>query len=308
MSNESDNINVEVSESVASQQAADKVEAKQEVAEVTSEPENSDDAADGDGAGDDAQESDEQQSEAGDDDVPYGVKKKLGKLTARVYERDEKIRERDAEIENLRKQISQRAPDPVKAAQDEEKPTLESCDFNQDDYIQKSIEWGINQREKRQVEAAHQHKALEMAQERERAFADRSKSFEAEHPDYRKVAFSESIRVTPEMAEAIKELDEGPAIAYYLGKNPEEASRIATLTPASQAVALAKLGRQFDSEPIESDDDAAPVQRKITSAPPPVRTLNPSAPVKKALADLPMNEYVREREKARANKSSRGFL
>ncbi len=65
------------------------------------------------------------------------------------------------------------------------------------------------------------------------------------------------------MADAIRELSRGPEIAYYLGRNPAEASRIASLPPVSQATAIARLEARIDAP-----------QASVSKAPEPVGTLS----------------------------------
>jgi hypothetical protein len=63
------------------------------------------------------------------------------------------------------------------------------------------------------------------------------------------------------MAEAIREAENGPAIAYYLAKNPAESHRIASLSPVAQAAAIGRLEGKV----------TVPTPR-TTQAPPPVKT------------------------------------
>jgi hypothetical protein len=303
MSDNGDSIQVEVSESLAEQQAEESAgQAVDKALEATGKPSNPVASKDnGESAGDDANEAGEQQPEAVDTSLPHGIQKKLDKLTARVYARDEKIRERDARIAELESRYKRRDGDPEQEkgspAAEEEAPTLESCNFDQAEFIRQSIAHGIKAERTREAIEAKQQAIKERQQHRLTTFKERADAFAAETPDFKEVAFSPKVRVTDEMAEAIQELDNGPAVAYYLGKNPDEALRISGLSPVSQAVALSKI--EAHVAPVTVDDaDGVVAQRKITSAPPPIKTLNPSAPVKKALAELPMDEYVAERTKS----------
>ena len=63
------------------------------------------------------------------------------------------------------------------------------------------------------------------------------------------------------MAEAIKESEMGPEIAYYLGKNPKESHRIWDLSPLAQAREIGK---------IEASLTANPPAKKASSAPDPI--------------------------------------
>jgi hypothetical protein len=68
------------------------------------------------------------------------------------------------------------------------------------------------------------------------------------------------------MAEIIRSSDVGPDLAYYLGKNREEAVRISEMTVAQQGAALARLEVKISN---------APPVKKTSSAPAPISPVNP---------------------------------
>ncbi len=87
------------------------------------------------------------------------------------------------------------------------------------------------------------------------------------------------------MAEALLDSPRGAEIAYYLGKNPMEATRIAGLAPVSQATAIARLENRIEA-----------MSQSISKAPPPVGTvLGGSAGSAKRLEDLSFDQYRKAR-------------
>jgi hypothetical protein len=84
------------------------------------------------------------------------------------------------------------------------------------------------------------------------------------YPDFEDVAYSPDVPITNAMAATIQESEKGPDIAYFLGKNPAEAQRIAKLSPFLQAKELGKLEAKLESAP-------APV--KTSNAPPPINPI-----------------------------------
>lgn len=105
-----------------------------------------------------------------------------------------------------------------------------------------------------------QHAAVTQAAEQARAvaWAERVNDFKAENADFEQVAFSALIgRETSLM---VAEMEEGPAVAYHLGKNPALASQIEALPERQRPFALGKIAAQV----------TAPPPRRVTSAPPPV--------------------------------------
>lgn len=98
---------------------------------------------------------------------------------------------------------------------------------------------------------------------RDQAFQGRVNEFAEKAPDYHQVVTNPNLQITPLMADAIKESETGAAIAYYLGKNPQEAARIASMSPLQQATAIGRL-----------EEKVALPQQRQTQAPPPVKTVS----------------------------------
>jgi hypothetical protein len=140
----------------------------------------------------------------------------------------------------------------------------ERSKFDDPDGYDKALEeWGIRQG-KRQAEAditkrqADEKAAAEQRSKEEKEAADRAAADEVWNqtvqtyndrrakaierlPDYEKVAEGDHVMITNPMRDAILTADIGPQIAYHLGKNPEEAARIAALSPFQQVKEMGKL-------------------------------------------------------------------
>jgi hypothetical protein len=87
------------------------------------------------------------------------------------------------------------------------------------------------------------------------------------------------------MADAIRESARGAEIAYYLGKNPGEATHIASLPPVSQATAIARLEGRLGAGAVA-----------VSRAPQPVGTLpGRNSGSVKPLEDMDFEEYRRFR-------------
>jgi hypothetical protein len=94
---------------------------------------------------------------------------------------------------------------------------------------------------------------------RSAAWREKVEAVKDRFPDFVAVAHAPTLPVSETMADVISEHDNGPAILYYLGKNPEEARRIASLPPARQGL---ELGR------IEAKVSVPPPKRTSTAPPP----------------------------------------
>lgn len=95
----------------------------------------------------------------------------------------------------------------------------------------------------------------------EDAYAERVETAMDKYDDFTEVVQNPSLPITTFMAEAIKSSDVGPDVAYWLGTNPREASRISRLSPLLQAKEIGRIEAKIATEP--------PV-RKTTSAPAPI--------------------------------------
>jgi len=129
------------------------------------------------------------------------------------------------------------------------------------------VQESIQEARRASAEASAQEAAEQAFQARAQAFETRVGEFRERAPDFDTVARNPNLPITPVMGEAITESDVGPQVAYWLGKNPSDAHRIASLPPVRQ---VAEIGR------IEARLTAQPTAKKTTAAPPPPHTISGS--------------------------------
>jgi hypothetical protein len=124
------------------------------------------------------------------------------------------------------------------------------------------------------AEALAYKKAQELVQQRDMqrqhaeilsAYADREEVATEKYADFKQVAYGDHVRITQVMADTIRASEVGPDVAYYLGSNPAEASKIADLPPFLQAKEIGRLEAKLLSNPSV---------KKTTSAPPPIAPVN----------------------------------
>jgi hypothetical protein len=117
------------------------------------------------------------------------------------------------------------------------------------------------------------------------AWSEVTAAFRQRVPDFDAVAHNPALPITPVMADAIRESNKGAEIAYYLGKNPTEASNIASLPPLSQATAIARLEGRLSNG-----------QASISRAPQPISTLSGGGgSAGQRLEDMNFEDYRRAR-------------
>jgi len=110
--------------------------------------------------------------------------------------------------------------------------------------------------------------------------AKREKAIE-QWPDYVEVAESDQVRIDVPMAHTAIQAENGAEILYHLGKNPEEAARIAALPPANQIFEIGRLSATL----------ARGQQVDVSRAPPPLTPLNSS---REAATDQNREETMEE--------------
>jgi hypothetical protein len=160
-------------------------------------------------------------------------------------------------VENLAKQVN-----PPK---DDARPTREA--FDDPNAYDKALEdWaGRRAADKATADAQAAQQRQEAARRTEsvvNTFKERQAAFEADHPDFEDVVYADDIKISPVMSQAILEAEDGPAIAYYLGQNPEAAERISQLSPASAIREIGRISARLEAPPAKPKP--APV-RPLTS-------------------------------------------
>lgn len=174
------------------------------------------------------------------------TQEELDKIVAK-----EKAKERRKVERDLREELAQQRQAPIEAPQPNQFTSAE-------DYVEALSDYKTEQK-LAEREAQQQRKQVESGYE------DRADEARAKYADYDEVAHGSHVRITPEMAEVIKASEVGPEVAYHLGKNPDEAARIARLSPLVQAREIGKIEATLVPN--------APVVKKSSSAPEPIRPL-----------------------------------
>lgn len=119
---------------------------------------------------------------------------------------------------------------------------------------------------------------------RKEAWQEKVASVADRFPDFDAVVHQNpNLATTEAMVEVITTHENGPAIAYFLGKNPQEAQRIARLPVALQGL---ELGR------IEAKISVLP-PKKVSTAPAPIPALTGGGGVtsQKSAEDMTYEEY-----------------
>lgn len=196
------------------------------------------------------------------------IKKKSAKL---IRQRDQEWQQR----ETLAQQLAQsKAPETGK-------PNIANY-TDAEAYANDVAEWKLQERDR--VEQATQQ------QRSQASFKDKATNLLSDLEDQPGFDMNHwnALPITSSMAEAIVDADSGVQVklALHLANNPDEAKRIATLSPARQAAEIGKLETKFATAAV-----------KVSKAPAPITPIGSGNTSIKNLANASMDEYIEMRKK-----------
>lgn len=207
----------------------------------------------GEPSDDEAQESEDD----GDEDASSVIRN----MRKREREKDRKLRQAERELEQLRK-----AQQPQTAVPElPPKPTLESCDWDEQEFEQKLIDW---QKQASQVEQAkakqqeQQQALIREAEAKRTAYQENAKKLKAK--DFAE-AEEEVVSIFDQTRQSILlEAADNPALLVYaLGKNPAQLERLSKIT--NLAKFAAEIGKLEKDLKVSKPTKPAPADTNLRS-------------------------------------------
>ena len=162
---------------------------------------------------------------------PTGVQKRIAEITR---EKHDALR-RAAVAEALLAE-RERVAKPTEATPQDDptaKPTVDQF-TSYEDFTEALSDWKVDQK----LAEVEQRKS---AKEAATAFETKVAAVREKHPDFDSVVLAPTNPVSPAMADAFRELDNGADVAYHLATNRAEAVRINALPPVRQIAELTRL-------------------------------------------------------------------
>ena len=195
--------------------------------------------------------------------VPKGVQKRIDRLTQEKY----RLR---AELDFLRSQQPQQAQPAQQAQQTSQAPKLEQ--YNSiEEYLDALADHKASQKfdhlaKEREAKESQTRQQQEVAKLHE-SYTKQTEQARQAYGDFDDVVQDPDLPISQAMAEAIMRSTNGADVAYYLGKNPDQAARIASLDPFSAAVEIGRIAATV----------VRPQPRKTSNAPPPIQPVGARA-------------------------------
>ena len=141
-------------------------------------------------------------------------------------------------------------------------PQRENFD-SYESYLEAKADYQVAEKLKEVETRAERARQEQAIREREESWQQRQKQAAKRYEDFAEVTMADDLTITPIMAEAIKDSDMGPDVAYYLGKNPDLAEKIARMNPAAQVREIGKIEARLEvnKEPARRPSKApAPIE------------------------------------------------
>jgi len=193
---------------------------------------------------------------------PNGAQKRIDELT---WHRRNLERDRDYWREIALRQPEAKAPEPTAVKK------LADFDFDEDKFAAYVADVAAEKAAAKIAERQSKEQRETSRKDNQSKFRASEAKLREEVEDYEDVAYTAPIH--DHVAELVMAMDEGPRIAYYLGKNPETAARLSALPPLDAAKELGRIDARLAFE-----REQAKAQRPVSRAPPPPPKIEATEP------------------------------
>lgn len=217
-----------------------------------------------------------------------GVSKRIDELT-----RLRRTAERDAEY--WREQAMSKEPEKPVEVVDEPLKTLEDFDYDETKYqahlFSKAREGAVDAARK----VLKEEQGQEASSRKLSTFRGREADFSKDVDDYQDVVTDPNLSISQTMAEVAMDMDNGPEVLYYLGKNKALADEISRLPPLTAARELGRIEAKILSQEKKGKTvSKAPAPAPKIAAVEASTALNPSKGESDKMSDA---DWMRTRNK-----------
>lgn len=226
-----------------------------------------------------------------DEDTENQGKPKKGFLR-RVEKLNNKIKNAELEVEYWKKVALGQEAKPSAPVVSDSKPTIDQYN-SLEEYTEALTDWKLEQK----LASIEQRKSIENVA---KTYDQKLAEFRKTAPDFDDV-MAEFIEdygqvEVPEIVQVAMESDHGPAIAYFMAKNPTEVERIAKLPTHKRLLELGKIEAKVS---MTNKQEKVIETKKVSKAPAPVEPVKGTGKVDtsdiRQVTDY--QEFVRLREK-----------
>tara|TARA_R110002126_G_scaffold260260_1_gene403266 strand:+ start:1133 stop:1990 length:858 start_codon:yes stop_codon:yes gene_type:complete len=216
------------------------------------------------------------------------VQQRISQLARQKNEANTRVQELEQQNRYLSEQINQ-VQQPL-----DQFPELQDYDFDQSQYQQAVIQYNaqlnaqtVQQAMGQQQQAQLNHLNAQKQVISEESFKEKSKDFALDFPDYETKITAPNFQQSDFVARAIvNDFDNGPAVAYWLASNPQQAQRVNQMSQleAMKALTVVSTALSIAKRPV-----------KTTNAPAPSKSVTPRGKVSKDPDKMSPTEYAKYR-------------
>lgn len=197
-----------------------------------------------------------------------GVQQRFNEMTAARREAEqERDYWRQMALANAQPQPQQPAPETAPPDK-----TLADFDYDETAYTKYVMETMADRASQAAVskaqEVINQNQQQKLAQERQVTFQSKENKYAESYPDYYTATRDPSVPINQTMADIAMESPDGPAVLYYLSKNPDMAYNIANMQPRAAAREMGRIEAKLSSKQKASTSKAPPPPGKIEGVDP----------------------------------------
>jgi hypothetical protein len=213
------------------------------------------------------------------------LQRRFDEMTRTRYQLEERNRMLESRLQEIESRLS---GGNRSAPREETKPKVSDFD-TQEEFFEALADWKATHKVREQVEAmkAENERNRQKSEQEQLMSGWQKRQAEArqKYEDYEESLAMANIPISPAVQQALLRSENGPDVAYYLSKHPEEAILIAGLEPFRAAVAIGRIEERIQSK-------TAP----ITKLPEPIRKPKASVPMDESPKDTDTpEEWARKR-------------
>lgn len=132
------------------------------------------------------------------------------------------------------------------------------------EYVEALTDWKVDQKLKASEARQNAEKAQTHQKTVERTYQAKEQEYAASIPDFEETVAGADIPVSQAVIQEIVTGDNGPALKYYLAKNPDEAERLSQLSPVALAREVGRLESRFTKAPQKAAATVSGAPKPIT--------------------------------------------
>lgn len=180
---------------------------------------------------------------------PKGVQKRIDELT---WQREQAKRDAEYWKSKALEQKPPEAPVPQKT-----KPTLESCGFDNDKFVEELSAWKAK-------EAIREYESEKERAQVNKKIKDYFEKGKVKYDDFEEVV--KDVPVSQPMVEILQNSEVMDDMAYYLGKHPDEARKIASMSPMAAIREMLKIEGKISMKPKQTSKAPEPITPIISGS------------------------------------------